>query len=444
MAAKLPIPSLTFAPLGTGGLAVAGGRLYTYVAGGTTPQNTFTDETGASANTNPVILDSTGNANVWLTPGASYRFDLYDSSGVLLRTVDNVPGGTLAGQSSVTANTVFAGPTSGGAAAPAFRALVAADIPDVSGSYAKTDLSNLGTTNINAALLAQTNVDLGSAAKAFRNLFLWGSGTYGSTSIELTGTPTGARTLTLPNATDTLVGKATTDTLTNKTFDTAGTGNSLSIAGVAVTANTGTGAMVRTTSPTIVTPTIASFVNATHNHQNAAGGGTLAQAAMQPILPIFAQTATVTVANSASELTLVGGGQGSITLPAGFFVVGKSIKIRLSGFHSSTGSPTITIRIKVGGATIATASGTSGNGSNDGFSAEMQITCRSTGLTGSIFGQGSYQELHAGGLVQGLNMTGPATVDTTGTLAVDITAQWGTAALGDTMTATNFTLENAL
>ena len=39
--------------------------------------------------------------------------------------------------------------------------------------------------------------------------------------------PTADRTLSLPNATDTLIGKATTDTLSNKSFDLGGTGNSL-------------------------------------------------------------------------------------------------------------------------------------------------------------------------------------------------------------------------
>jgi hypothetical protein len=69
-------------------------------------------------------------------------------------------------------------------------------------------------------------------------------------SISNTGT------ITLPTSTDTLVGKATTDTFTNKTYDTAGTGNSFSINGVAATANTGTGSVVRATSPTLVTPTL--------------------------------------------------------------------------------------------------------------------------------------------------------------------------------------------
>ena len=43
---------------------------------------------------------------------------------------------------------------------------------------------------------------------------------------------------------------------------------------------TGSGALVFGTSPTIITPTIASFTNATHNHTNNAGGGTLTSAAI--------------------------------------------------------------------------------------------------------------------------------------------------------------------
>lgn len=78
--------------------------------------------------------------------------------------------------------------------------------------------------------------------------------TSGTTTLNATAVASGI--LTLPAATDTLVGKATTDTLTNKTFDTAGTGNSLSIAGVAVTANTGTGAVARATSPSFTTPAL--------------------------------------------------------------------------------------------------------------------------------------------------------------------------------------------
>jgi len=57
-------------------------------------------------------------------------------------------------------------------------------------------------------------------------------------------------TVTVPSGADTLVARTSTDTLTNKTFDTAGTGNSFSINGVAASANTGTGAVARAASPT--------------------------------------------------------------------------------------------------------------------------------------------------------------------------------------------------
>ncbi len=106
--------------------------LYTYQAGGTMNQATY-QTAGGTANANPVVMDSAGRANVWLVPGESYRLDFYDANAVLLWSVDNIPGGTLAGASNVTANYVFAGPTTGGAATPTFRALVAADLPAFTG-----------------------------------------------------------------------------------------------------------------------------------------------------------------------------------------------------------------------------------------------------------------------------------------------------------------------
>lgn len=79
------------------GLPLAGGLLYTYAAGTTTPQATYTDYTGGTPNANPVVLDSSGYADVWLDPTLSYKFVLKDSAGNTLWTEDNVSGSAATG-----------------------------------------------------------------------------------------------------------------------------------------------------------------------------------------------------------------------------------------------------------------------------------------------------------------------------------------------------------
>lgn len=75
--------------------------------------------------------------------------------------------------------------------------------------------------------------------------------------------------------------------------------------GTGVTSSTGTGNVVLSTSPTIVTPTIASFTNATHNHTNSAGGGQLGTAALSNASVTADKLATgaATAAVATSETT---------------------------------------------------------------------------------------------------------------------------------------------
>lgn len=85
------------------GVPLAGGLLYTYVAGTTTPQATYTDSTSSTANSNPIILDSRGEANIWLT-GATYKFVLCDSTNTEIWTVDNIAPPSTASSPVFTTN----------------------------------------------------------------------------------------------------------------------------------------------------------------------------------------------------------------------------------------------------------------------------------------------------------------------------------------------------
>lgn len=75
---------------GTDGAPLVGGKIYTYQAGTSTPIATYTDFGAGTANTNPIILDSYGQANIWLLDTVSYKFVVKDATDVLLYTVDNI------------------------------------------------------------------------------------------------------------------------------------------------------------------------------------------------------------------------------------------------------------------------------------------------------------------------------------------------------------------
>ena len=70
------------------GAPLVGGLLYSYAAGTLTPLATYVDQAGITTNANPVVLDSTGSANVWFGSSA-YKLVLKDSVGATLWTVDN-------------------------------------------------------------------------------------------------------------------------------------------------------------------------------------------------------------------------------------------------------------------------------------------------------------------------------------------------------------------
>lgn len=77
------------------GAVLTGGKLYTYAAGTTTPQATYTTSAGNVARTNPIVLDAAGrvpgSGEIWIT-SAAYKFVLTDSTDVLIATYDNVSG----------------------------------------------------------------------------------------------------------------------------------------------------------------------------------------------------------------------------------------------------------------------------------------------------------------------------------------------------------------
>jgi hypothetical protein len=80
--------------LGLDTLPLAGGLLYTYQAGTTTPLASYTGVDGLIANANPIVLGVNGISPtpIWLISTSNYKFVLATSANVVLYTYDNING----------------------------------------------------------------------------------------------------------------------------------------------------------------------------------------------------------------------------------------------------------------------------------------------------------------------------------------------------------------
>lgn len=362
-------------------------------ASATTRAGTYAGTTWRTVNNSTVTIDTTGTT--W-TLSALNLTDPGNTAGILPAT----NGGT--GLASGTSGGV---PYFSGSTTMASSAALAANALMVGGGAGVAP----STTTTGTGILTALSVNTGSAGAP---VLFNGAG----------GTPS---SLGLANATGAVV---------------AGGGTGISSAtayGTIVAGTTSTGPFQ------VVAPNTSGYVltsngaSAAPTYQAASGGSS------SPNSAIFTSTADKTVANTTSETSIVGTGVGSATTTANYFAAGTSLLVECSGYYSSAVADTINVKIKAGSTIVgATGAITPTTMTNSVFRVLALVTCRTVGVSGT-FTVNTLLESSSGTLTANaakiLN-TSTVTLDTTGTLAWDVTATWGTASASDTITGTNFTM----
>jgi hypothetical protein len=85
-----PAPFIKFREVDANGFPLAGGLLYSYAAGTSTKIPTYTSEELDTPNQNPVVLDASGRASVFVSDGVGYKFVLNDAHGNLIWSEDHI------------------------------------------------------------------------------------------------------------------------------------------------------------------------------------------------------------------------------------------------------------------------------------------------------------------------------------------------------------------
>lgn len=191
------------------------GVLYSFQAGTSTQQATFTSSTCGTPNVNPISFSTGGRVQIWLTTTATYKFVLCAhndgaacSAGDILFSIDQVPGGA----SSSGGGSPFVGVFISGSSTPATAGAIRLASGDI---WCFRNAANSG----NLCWSKDSNDLLSWAGGSFK---LPEAGAPGCVvGFDILYADSGTHRLSQCNngagSTDVLVGAATTDTLTNKT-----------------------------------------------------------------------------------------------------------------------------------------------------------------------------------------------------------------------------------
>jgi hypothetical protein len=162
---------------------------------------------------------------------------------------------------------------------------------------------------------------------------------------------------------------------------------------------------------------------------------------------LFNQTGSSTpIVNTTSELSLIGGGVGTLSVPANGFTKGDAYHVIVTGTLSAQNNNNLRIRIKTGAAVLAdTGNINMAGATSNGYKLEIYFSVHEVGAAGvaDIATAGAFMYTkEASTDFQGVNFStvNSTTFDTTISNTLSVTAQWDTANAGNSIYSEIFTL----
>lgn len=150
---------------------------------------------------------------------------------------------------------------------------------------------------------------------------------------------------------------------------------------------------------------------------------------------MFVQTANKVVANTSVETSLIGTGKGSKDLTPLVLVEGMNVIVVVKGFGSRAAG-NATINIKLGSTVIGTTGAILvGALANDGWEIRFSFTVRTAGVSGVVDGEGRFQNMNSGNILQMTNLT-TTSIDLSSSKTIDVTLTWGNVNVGNSFTCT--------